>query len=261
MLNIKASSKTEQRRYTRGLTTLLLAASSTVPLVGCSRSATPANVAQPQSSSQQAIVERSTMALEQMRKNPRFAGMEPYLQQARGVMIFPRLVKASLILGGEGGNGVLIARKADGSWSDPAFYSVGASSVGLQIGYQRVTVVLLIMDQPTLERALHSSFVLGAKAGATLGNVDDLDHTQGGVMSANIYQAVEAEGAFAGVSLDGYVISARSHHNRDYYGRTVSPREILIDGSAQNQSAQPMRALLTRTSSTHMSVSDGVEKN
>ncbi len=57
------------------------------------------------------------------------------------------------------------------------------------------------------------------------------------MVSANIYQLVEAEGAFAGVSLDGYVISARAQHNRDYYGKPVSPREILLERSVQNADA------------------------
>ena len=224
------------------LKALLLSTCIALPLVGCSRSTSQVNAAEMGTSSQQAIVERSASAFEQVRRNPRYAGMEAYLQRARGVMIFPRLVKASLLFGGEGGNGVLVARKSDGSWSHPAFVSLGSPSIGLQLGYQQATVVLLIMDQPTLERALHSSVVLGAKAGATLGNIDEMDHTSADVVSANIYHVVEAEGAFAGISFDGYVIGTRARHNRDYYGKPVSPREILLEGSAR----QPAAAVLTR---------------
>jgi SH3 domain-containing YSC84-like protein 1 len=223
-------------------TALLLSTCIAIPLAGCSRSSNQIGTAEMGTSSQQAIVERSARALEQVRKNPRYAGMDSYLQRARGVMIFPRLVKASLLLGGEGGNGVLVARQPDGSWSAPAFISLGSPSIGLQLGYQQATVVLLIMDQPTLERALSSSVVLGAKAGTTLGSIDEMDHTSANVVSANIYQVVEAEGAFAGLSFDGYVIGTRARHNRDYYGRPVSPREILLDGSAQ----QPATAVLSR---------------
>jgi lipid-binding SYLF domain-containing protein len=162
-------------------------------------------------------------------------------------MIFPRLVKASLIVGGEGGNGVLVARRPDGSWSDPAFYSLGSPSIGLQVGYQQATVVLFIMDQSTLEHTLNTSIALGGKAGVSLGNVDDNGGTKGGVATANIYQLVDAEGAFAGLSLDGYVIGARSGQNLAYYGKSVTPREILIDGSVQRADASALdRALLPR---------------
>ena len=79
-------------------------------------------------------MERSAAAFTNLRDHAGVAVVDGYLERARGVMIFPRLVKASLILGGEGGNGVLVAKGADGNWSNPAFYSLGAPSVGFQIG-------------------------------------------------------------------------------------------------------------------------------
>jgi lipid-binding SYLF domain-containing protein len=233
------------RRY--GLPTLaslLLATGAALTLGACSRAAPPAQSSQAATDGEQQLVERSAEALASLRKNPRFARIEPILQRARGVLIFPRLVKASLIVGGEGGNGVLVARQPDGSWSDPAFYSLGAPSLGLQLGYQQAVVVLFIMDDATLERALHSSVALGGKAGATLGNIDDLDRTRGDVLTANIYQVVEAEGAFAGVSLDGYVIGARPQHNRNYYGTSLTARDILLDGKAPRRSSASLKRAL-----------------
>jgi len=235
-------------RFARPLAAILIAASSMLCLGACSRGA-PANApAARAGANEQAIVERSAAAFTRVRESPRFSRLDFYLQRARGVMIFPRLFKASLILGGEGGNGVLVARKADGSWSDPAFYSLGSPSVGLQIGYQEATVVLFIMDQSTLEHALRSSTALGSKAGTTLGNVDEHGGTQGNVITANIYQVVDAKGAFAGVSLDGYVIGARSRQNLEYYGKALTPREILIEGSAQRAEADVLDRALARRS-------------
>jgi lipid-binding SYLF domain-containing protein len=237
------------------LSALLLSAFA---LGGCAQS-TPANspsdTAVRSGSKEQVIVERSAAALERVRQNPRFAKADYYLEHARGVMIFPRLVKASLIVGGEGGNGVLVARRADGSWSDPAFYSLGSPSIGLQVGYQQATVVLFIMDQSTLDHTLNTSIALGGKAGVSLGDVDDNGGTKGSVATANIIQLVDAEGAFAGLSLDGYVIGARNGQNLAYYGKSVTPREILVDGAIQRADAGVLdRALLpTRPSKQALS--------
>jgi lipid-binding SYLF domain-containing protein len=225
----------------RSLAVLLLAACAIGSLSGCARSATHASSPQARLSGEQALVEKSAAAFSRLREDQRFAAMATQLQRARAVMIFPRVVKASLIVGGEGGSGVLVAKQADGSWSGPAFYSVGSPSLGLQAGYQQATVVLFIMDQPTLERVLHSSLMLGGNAGATLGKVDEIDGNNSDVLSANIYQVIDAEGAFAGLSLDGYVIGARPQHNRNYYGKPVTPGQILLDGSAAN----PGSAVLT----------------
>jgi lipid-binding SYLF domain-containing protein len=154
--------------------------------------------------------------------------VDRYLERARGVLIFPRLIKASLIFGGEGGNGVLVAKDDAKGWSSPAFYSLGAPSVGLQIGYQEATVVLFFMDDAVLQRALHSDVTLGGNTSFALGDIAE-ERSEGEVFSKPIYQLVEARGAFVGASLDGYVISARNKHNQAYYGAPVTPRQILLD--------------------------------
>ena len=194
---------------------------------GCSHPEQPRVTARESASAQQTIVENSAAAFQRVRERSGAVQVSRYLDQARGVMIFPRLVKASLIFGGEGGNGVLVAKGADGSWSNPAFYSLGAPSVGLQVGYQEASIVLFFMDDAVLQKALHSDVTLGANTSVALGNVLDQDKSQGEVLSKPIYQLVEARGAFLGASLDGYVISARNKHNQAYYGAPASPRKNL----------------------------------
>ena len=54
----------------------------------------------------------------------------------RGVETQLSAIRGALFLGGEGGNGILLARQKDGSWSYPAFYSLASISFGLQVGGQ-----------------------------------------------------------------------------------------------------------------------------
>jgi lipid-binding SYLF domain-containing protein len=217
-----ARTKKRTRRATafqsahRAVAAVMLAAATAVS-GGCSRAEQPRSATAASVSPQQAIVDRSAAAIERLRSGSAGAELDRFLQRARGIMIFPRLVKASLIVGGEGGNGVLLARGADGSWSNPAFYSLAAPSVGLQIGYLEATVVLFIMEQKTLETALHSDVTLGSSSSVALGTLSE-HRSEGEVYSKPIYQLLEARGAFVGASLDGYVISARNKHNQAYYG-------------------------------------------
>ena len=74
--------------------------SSAFGLASCYREATPSS---PDASPQQIIVDRAQLAIEAMRSSGRFPRLEWFLKHAEGVMIFPRVVKASLIFGGEGG--------------------------------------------------------------------------------------------------------------------------------------------------------------
>lgn len=212
--------------------------------IACSRQEPARAPAAESAKAEQAIVERSADAFTRLRTSDA-PQLEAYVERAHGIMIFPRLVKASLIFGGEGGNGVLVAKGADGSWSNPAFYSLGAPSVGLQIGYQEATVVLFFMEESVLQKALHADISLGTNTSVALGRVGDVDASRGEVFSKPIYQLVEARGAFAGVSLDGYVISARNKHNQAYYGGPVTPRDILIERTQHRPEADVLlRALV-----------------
>jgi SH3 domain-containing YSC84-like protein 1 len=213
--------------------------------VACSHSShPPASPTAEKRTPQQEIVDASAAALSHMRQNNRFASMEADLGRARGVMIFPHIRKASLLVGGGGGNGVLVARGADGTWSDPAFYSIGAPSVGVQIGYQEATVVLLIMNDETLKKVMHSDFTLGANAGGGVGHASEHGAVTGEAVARDIEQFAEAGGAFVGISLDGYVTSYRDKHNMAYYGAAVSPSEILLERSAHEAEAQVLRQAL-----------------
>jgi SH3 domain-containing YSC84-like protein 1 len=206
--------------------------------LGCSHERRPPSAPAAESQSpEQLIVERAATAFSRVRDNPRFE-VDRLVERARGIMIFPRLVKASLIVGGEGGNGVLVARAADGSWSAPAFYSVGAPSVGFQIGYQEATVLLFFMEDEALRQALHSDFTLGTNSSVALGHVGERGESQAETISKPIYQLVEAGGVYAGISLDGYVIAARDKRNVAYYGAGATPRAILFERSFQRPEAK-----------------------
>jgi lipid-binding SYLF domain-containing protein len=193
---------------------------------------------------QQIIVDRAAAAVERIRAQPRFGAMTTLLQNARAVLVFPKLIKASLVFGGEGGNGVLLARSKDGGFSSPAFYSLGAPSVGLQAGFRQSTAILFVMNDLTVQTLLHSSMTLGAQTSATLGHVGERGLTEGEVLNKDIYVLIESGGAFAGFSLDGYVIHSREDHDELYYGVATGPREIALEGRHTHPGAAALQAAL-----------------
>ena len=67
-------------------------------------------------------------------------------------------------------------------------------------------------------------------------------------MGADIVSFSRTRGLFAGLSLEGSLISFRSTYNRDYYGREVSARGLVISMEAHNPGADPLRAVLMRYS-------------
>lgn len=210
--------------------------------VACARDAAPTS---PAESPQQQIVDRCALALDRIRASGQFPKLEQHLSQARGVLVFPRLIKAGLIFGGEGGNGVLVSKDAQGRWSAPAFYSLGAGSLGAQIGYQEATVILFLMTDAALVSAINSGVTLGTDTSVAAGTMGDSGEASGKSASKDIVQLVDVGGIFAGVSLDGTVVGSRQEFNRAYYGPEATTWGIVMERRFEAANAARLHAALT----------------
>ncbi len=78
-------------------------------------------------------------------------GGEVFLDQAAGVLIFPRVVKVGIGIGGETGEGALRVR---GQTID--YYRTIAGSFGLQLGAQSKSIVIAFMTKESLEKFRNS---------------------------------------------------------------------------------------------------------
>ena len=67
-------------------------------------------------------------------------------------------------------------------------------------------------------------------------------------MRAEILTYSRSRGLFAGVSLDGSMIGARSEWNQAYYGRMMAAQQIVLQGEGSNPGAEPLREMLARFS-------------
>ncbi len=227
----------------RGIAGWVVVLAALAAMSGCSHPP-PASAGTP-ASAQQQLVDRSVDALVAMRDSGRFPALGYYVAHAKGVMIFPRVIKAGLLLGGQGGNGVLVARRADGSWSAPAFYGLGGGSAGAQIGFQEATVVLCFMSQSALMSAINSGLTVGSDASVAAGTIGSSGKAVARTTASDIYQFVSVGGLYAGVSLAGTIVSARSSFNRAYYGPAATTRSIVIEGRFDQPGADELRRALS----------------
>ena len=153
------------------------------------------------------------------------------LVQARAVAVFPGVTKAAVIVGGRHGEGVVSARRADGTWSAPVFFEIGGGSLGLQIGGQVVDLVLLVMSQKGMESMLKSEFTLGADASLAAGP-NSLHEGVGtdGRFKAEIFSYAKASGLFAGASFEGSHMAPEGDLIRRVYGAKSDSRDVLLVG-------------------------------
>lgn len=222
--------------FARALTLVFVIASLSS---GCYRDS---HTSAPGASPEQKIVDRSAEAFRRMR-SAQHPALEYFIEHAHGVMIFPRIIKASMILGGEGGNGVLLSKDARG-WSAPAFYSMGAGSAGLQVGYQEATVVLFFMNEAALRSTIERGITLGSDASVAAGTMGGSGKGVAGTAASDIYQFIEVGGLFAGLSLDGTVVGARDSFNQAYYGASATPYSILVQRSHAAPGAATLHQVL-----------------
>src|SRR5580704_13759007 len=91
------------------------------------------------------LADKSRISLQSMLADSQYPGLLDLATRAKAIIIAPNILQAAFFFGGRGGNAVMLARDADGKWSDPAFYTIGGLSWGLQIGGQSSELVVTVM--------------------------------------------------------------------------------------------------------------------
>jgi len=182
------------------------------------------------------LVDKARLTLDSFDKAKDMSAFRDLLKDAKGVFIAPQILKGAFIVGASGGSGVFMVRDAaTQEWSQPAFYTVGSASFGLQIGGQASEVVLLAMTDRGVTALLSNSVKLGADIGVAAGPVGVGASAATANLSADILAFARSKGLFAGISLDGAVVAVRDSLNSAYYGTTVSPTDILVKRTVMNR--------------------------
>lgn len=196
---------------------------------------------------QQTLVDRATLTLQEMLGEQNGAEARALLKRAKGAMVCPRVFKAGFFIGGEGGACVLVGRDAGGKWSGPAFYTMGSGSFGLQIGIQDAQMIFIVLTEKGLQALLDSQFKFGADASVAVANIGaGVSGSTTAALRADIVSFAQARGLFAGISLEGSLLSTRSDWNQVYFGKALGPQQIVIGMEGQNPGAAPLQEMLSR---------------
>ncbi len=90
------------------------------------------------------------VALEQFRQDVR--GAKEFLKSAKGILVFPSVLKAGFGIGGEYGEGAL---RIGGKTVD--YYNTAAASIGFQLGAQSKRVIIVFMQNDALKKFRESA--------------------------------------------------------------------------------------------------------
>jgi SH3 domain-containing YSC84-like protein 1 len=195
----------------------------------------------------QGIVDRSQVTFKEFMRDPNYSWLQENMDKAEGVLIFPQILKGGFILGGSGGTGVLLVRdKSTGKWSDPAFYTVGSVTFGLQIGGEASQLVMLALSQKAIHSLLSSSFKLGGDVSMAVGPVGAGAKAGADVprVTADFISFAKSKGLYGGVNLEGAVIAVRDDLNTAYYDGAVTPADIIVRREVSNPMSAGLRESL-----------------
>ncbi len=149
------------------------------------------------------------------------------MEQATCVGVVPGMIKGAFVFGAQYGQGVVTCRTPKG-WSGPVFFRVAGGSWGLQIGGQSTDLVLIAVNDHGFQDLLKNKFKIGGDAAASAGPVGR--NTQAATdwkMNAELLTYSRSKGLFAGIDLDGTVVSQNTEDTEIYYGHPHSFEAIL----------------------------------
>lgn len=154
------------------------------------------------------------------------------LAKANCVVVLPGVKKVGFGVGGSGGRGPMSCRGGEdfsGTWSAPAMYTVGAASVGLQVGASSSDFVLLVMTQNGVDALLKNKTELGTNASAAAGPSGATSTDTG----TDIFTYGRAKGLFAGATLGAASLEVDNDANKRLYDKALTTKDIVMENAVQ----------------------------
>jgi len=195
---------------------------------------------------QNQLVDRATFTVNDLAKSPDMEQFRKLLAVAKGVVVFPQVLKAGFFIGGAGGSGVLLSRNENNEWSAPSFYTMGQGSIGLQFGAQAKELVLVIMTEKGLRAIINNQVKLGGDLSAAVGPIGTtLGASTTTNLNVDVFSFANAKGLFIGASVEGSVLAVKPAWNELYYSKAVNSNEIVLLRSVNNPQSDGLKAALS----------------
>jgi lipid-binding SYLF domain-containing protein len=196
------------------------------------------------------LVTKAKLVVDSFTADEKMASFRDNAKKAKGMLIVPEALRAAFIFGGQGGSGVLVARDTKtGRWLGPSFHGLGGASFGFQAGADSAEVIALAMTERGLTKLLSPSVTLGGDISVAMGSVSGGAGAATAGLSADILVYSRAKGLYGGFSVEGSVVKVRDSLNKAYYGKEVSPADILVRGTPKNPKADPLLGAIGKVAS------------
>ncbi|MBC6445155.1 MAG: lipid-binding SYLF domain-containing protein [Alphaproteobacteria bacterium GM202ARS2] len=191
------------------------------------------------------VLQECVIFIKRILNDPENEAMRETLRQAKAIMIFPSILRLGFIFGIKGGRGVMVVRRDSGTISYPAFFDIGAVSLGAQAGVETSSVVFAIMSERGVISLLKERVKLGADLSIAVGPLGTGTSAATTARLADIYSYSDSDGIFLGLSLEGAYINSEVDLNQAFYGKGASAALVLGSRRYKNSAAEDLMKLLS----------------
>src|SRR5262245_47069750 len=178
----------------------------------------------------QGIVGAADKFIRRMRAGKSGKKVTNLLGASRGALVLPDIIRAGLMVGGETGNGVLLARDPSRGWSNPVFVNSSSASYGFQAGVKRYHALMIVMK----ENAIKQMAEFGAQFGTHMSLAGGDKGYDGSIINttdvlSDAYTFFETDfGLFGGGSMEGTALTPRQDINDAVFGKGVKAQDVLF---------------------------------
>ncbi|MEW5693975.1 MAG: lipid-binding SYLF domain-containing protein [Candidatus Hydrogenedentota bacterium] len=178
------------------------------------------------------IIGKATSIIDEVMKDPESRIPKSIFQKCEAIAVFPNVLKASFIFGGQFGEGLIIAKDDAGNWKSPLFFTMSGGSFGFQIGAKSMDIIFFFMTKDGIKALLNEKTTLGMDLAVAIGEVGDVrDADIDLLLQAEIISYAKAKGLFAGISVKGCAITYAEKFSQSYYDQEISKRDVLLGES------------------------------
>ena len=172
----------------------------------------------------------------------------PEAWRAAKAVIIINQFKAGFFLGVQDGYGVIMVKKANGTWSLPVLINAGEASIGFQIGAKSVEGIFIITDENTPRQLFKHRFNIGIDAKAVAGpKAAEVERVNDEILKTPMLAYIKSVGLFAGATVKAGHISRNDAANFTLYNTRYTMPELLYSDWVQPpREVQPLMALMQR---------------
>ncbi|MCB0324075.1 MAG: lipid-binding SYLF domain-containing protein [Bdellovibrionales bacterium] len=155
------------------------------------------------------------------------------LQGAECLAVFPSVTTVAAVVGGSHGDGIVTCKGPNNSWSSLGFLDLFSASLGAQLGAKSTGMVLLFTNQKARQQLETGKLTVGADVTASFGGAatDELRRDRE-IPDVQVYS--KSTGLFAGVNLNGTVLTADEDELRSFYEENAAYQRVLTTYDAPN---------------------------